>query len=395
MKYMSYCKRCVYPAIGVNLDFDDDGICSSCGVFEESEFADDELSRREKRFLQLVEQMKRITPGDYDCIVPVGGGKDSYWQVHVVKSYGLKPLLVTYHGNNYLPEGQANLDRMRDVLNCDHYIFHPGTDTLRKLNRICFEKMGDMNWHNHAGIHIVPMVMAIRFQVPLVVWGEIAWDISGMYSPDDHVEYNKRMVLEHDMRGYTLLDMVGQEGLTEREMSWLRMPSDEEFAENNIRGIYLGNYFRWDPNKQTEFIMQQYRWEQARQPFERTYRTMSNLDDMHENGIHDYMKYVKFGYGRASDHASKDIRTGYMSREKGIDMVRKYDHIKPRRDLERWLEYVDVSEEKFDRIADTFRDPRVWERDDRGNWVKDNIWDFDERNTGRERLTKTTEIRSQ
>ena len=235
MKYMTYCKRCVYPAIGVNLDFDDDGICSSCGVFEEGEFTDEDLERREKQFIQLVEDMRKITPGDYDCIVPVGGGKDSYWQVHVVKSYGLNPLLVTYHGNNYLPEGQANLNRMRDVLGCDHYIFHPSTDTLRKLNRICFRKMGDMNWHNHAGIHIVPMIMAIKFRVPLVIWGEIAWDISGMYSPDDYVEYNKRMVLEHDMRGYTLYDMVEEEGLTEDDLCWLKMPTDEEFAENNVR----------------------------------------------------------------------------------------------------------------------------------------------------------------
>ena len=114
--------------------------------------------------------------------------------------------------------------------------------------------------------------------------------------------------------------------------------------------------------------------EEAPEPFERTYRRMSNLDDMHENGIHDYMKFVKFGYGRGSDHASKDIRTGYMTRDEGIEMVRRYDHVKPRRDLERWLEYVGMTENEFDEIADSFRDPRVWRREN-GEWVKDNIWD--------------------
>ena len=98
--------------------------------------------------------------------------------------------------------------------------------------------------------------MAIKLQIPFVIWGEIPWDISGMYSPDDYVEYNKRMVLEHDLRGYTLHDMVGKEGLTEQELSWLRMPTDEEFAQHNTRGIYIGNYFKWDPNKQTEIIME-------------------------------------------------------------------------------------------------------------------------------------------
>ena len=96
------------------------------------------------------------------------------------------------------------------------------------------------------------------------------------------------------------------------------------------------------------------------EPFERTYRRMSNLDDMHENGIHDYLKFVKFGYGRGTDHACKDIRAGRMTREEGIEMVRKYDHVKPRRDLERWLDYVGMTEDEFDAIADTFRDPRVW-----------------------------------
>ena len=85
---------------------------------------------------------------------------------------------------------------------------------------------------------------------------------------------------------------------------------------------------------------------------------------MHENGIHDYLKFIKFGYGRGTDHSCKDIRAGLMTREEGIEMVRHYDHVKPRRDLERWLDYVGMNEEEFDAIADTFRDPRVWGSDD-------------------------------
>jgi hypothetical protein len=130
----------------------------------------------------------------------------------------------------------------------------------------------------------------------------------------------------------------------------------------------------WDPYKQTEIIKKKYNWEEARRPFERTYRTISNLDDMHENGIHDYMKWIKFGYGRCSDHVSKDIRLGYMNRKDGIKLVKKYDSIKPKRDLKRWLDYVNLTEKEFDKIADKFRDPRVWKKV--GNsWVKDNIWD--------------------
>lgn len=380
MQLMRYCKRCVYPEIAVNLDVDDEGICSACRVFEEMEELPDTLwEQRKNKLIEILEQARKTSPGDYDCIIPVGGGKDSYWQVHVIKELGFDPLLVTYHGNNYYPEGQRNLDRMAEVFNCDHYVFHPGVDTLIKINRLAFKMMGDMNWHNHAGIRIIPAQAAVRFKTPLFIWGEIAWDISGMYSPDDYVEFNKRMVFEHDMRGYSREDMIGKEGITERELRWCRMPSDQEFAHNRLKGIYIGNFIKWDPNSQTKLIMEKYDWESARQPFERTYRTFSNLDDMHENGIHDYMKWIKFGYGRCSDHASKDIRTGYMSRGKAIEMVKKYDHVKPYRDLNRWLDYVGMTENEFDETADSFRDKRVWNKNKAGEWEKDNVWDFEAR----------------
>lgn len=379
---MQYCRRCVYPAIAVNLMFDDEGICSACRAAEDAEtITPEKWKEREKIFLRVMEEGAKRSQGGYDCIIPVGGGKDSYWQALLVKQYGFNPLLVTYHGFNYLPEGQKNLDRMRESLGLDHIVFGPSVDTLIKLNRVCFKMMGDMNWHNHAGINIVPMIAAVKLGIPTVVWGETPWDISGMFSPDDYVEYNKRMVYEHDLRGYKPEDMIGKEGLEAKDLHWIQMPSDEDFARVGVRGIYIGNFFRWDPNAQTKVIMEKCGWEPARLPFERTYRTMSNLDDMHENGIHDYMKFIKFGYGRASDHASKDIRTGYMDRQKGIEMVRKYDSVKPMRDLTRWLDYVGMKESEFDEIADRFRDPRVWTKDARGNWVKDSIWEFEARRT--------------
>jgi hypothetical protein len=110
----------------------------------------------------------------------------------------------------------------------------------------------------------------------------------------------------------------------------------------------------------------------AKKPFERIYREFSNLDDWYENGIHDLMKFVKFGYGHASNHASNDIRTSNMTREVGIEMVRKYDHVVSS-DLYHWLEYVNMSETEFWEIADSFRDPRVWWIQD-GQWWKNNIW---------------------
>ena len=119
-----------------------------------------------------------------------------------------------------------------------------------------------------------------------------------------------------------------------------------------------------------------------------TYRLSSNLDDRYENGVHDLMKFVKFGYGRCSDHASKDIRTGYMTREEGINKVKQYDHVISS-DLDHWLNYVEMSKDEFWSIADKFRDPRIWSIED-NLWFKDNIWN--ERSSYGEVALSKTEI---
>jgi N-acetyl sugar amidotransferase len=357
---------------------DDDGICSACRVFEEFEKLMPEFwAERKQRFEEVIDRYRNKDQSNYDCIIPVSGGKDSYYIAYTMKTvYHLNPLLVTYHGNNYLPEGQENLNNMRKSFGLDHLVFGPSIQTLIKLNRLCFKKMGDMNWHAHCGIETYPIQVAVKMKIPLIVWGETAWDVSGMHSPDDYVEFSAKSRLEHSMRGYDWYDMIDEkEKIEAKDLLWARYPSDDEIEAVGVRGIYIGNFFKWDPNWHAPKMRSEYGFQLARQPFERTYRMFSNLDDMHENGVHDYLKYIKFGYGRASDHSSKDIRTGYMTREEGVEMVRKYDHVKPRRDLERWLKYVDMTEEEFDRVADTFRDPRVWRKDRNGNWVKDNIWD--------------------
>ena len=142
-------------------------------------------------------------------IYPVSGGKDSYYQTHViVKEFKLKPLLMTYHGNNYLPEGDYNRDRMRHEFDADHLVWGPSIDVLKKLNRVGFKTMGDMNWQNHCGIFSAPINVAVKFNIPLIIWGEINWDISGMFDPDDYMEFSARVRHEHDLRGYEWYDFL-------------------------------------------------------------------------------------------------------------------------------------------------------------------------------------------
>jgi N-acetyl sugar amidotransferase len=373
---MIYCKKCVYPVIAVNLEIGNDGICSSCKTFDKfNSLTSEDWKEREKKFEKIIEKMKNHNKSNYDCIIPVSGGKDSYYQVHkIVKDYKLKPLLVTYHGNNYLPEGDFNRDNMRKVFDADHIVWGPSVDVLKKLNILGFEKMGDMNWHAHCGIFTAPVIIATKFNIPFIIWGESPWDISGMYQPNDFPEFSARVRFEHGLRGYEWIDFTNHNEIkiSEKDMIWAKYPSDEEIIKSGVRGIYIGNFFKWDPNQHAKLMEDLYGWKQLQGVFERTYRKMSNLDDRYESGIHDLLKFIKFGYGRCSDHASKDIRTGYLSREEGIQLVKKYDHVVST-DLNYWLNYVGKDEKYFWNIADSFRDPRVWSIED-NYWIKDTLW---------------------
>jgi N-acetyl sugar amidotransferase len=372
---MRYCSRCVYPEIAVFVTLGDDGVCSGCRVNADKPEID--WNERGQMLKEILEEFRSKDGRNYDCIIPVSGGKDSYFQAHVItKVYGMNPLLVTYHGNNYLPEGEHNLNRMREVFGVDHIIFKPSVPMLVKMNRAGLKVQGDMNWHAHCGIATYPIQIAVKLGIPLLIWGEHGpTHIGGQHSLNDLVEMNARARKEHYLRGFDWDDFVGVEGLTANELLWAKYPSDEDLERVGVRQIHLGNYVHWDENNHAPLVMKTYDWLPAQQPFERTYRMFSNLDDMHENGIHDYLKFVKFGYGRATDHASKDIRAGRLTRPEAVELVRKYDSVKPRRDLERWLKYVNMSEEEFDAICDSFRDPRVWWREGSGEWRKDNLWD--------------------
>lgn len=374
---MTWCKRCVFPVISATpMSLDEDGVCMGCRMAEVYDnISDDEWKQREGVLFDILDQNRSTDGLRHDCIIPVSGGKDSYFQVHYVKNVlGFNPLLVTYYGNNYTDVGERNLKRMKDVFEVDHLIYYPSIGLLQKLNRLSLIAMGDMNWHAHVGIATLPIRTAVQQHIPTVIWGEHGFtSLCGQYSKDDYFEWNYRNRREHSARGYEWNFFVGIEGITPQDMMCYQYPSDKKIFETGLRGIYLGNHTHWDANNHIELVRTQYDFEVSEEPFDRTYRTMSNLDDMHENGVHDYLKYIKFGYGRCTDHASKDIRSGVLSRGQAINLVRQYDHVKPS-DLVRWLDYVGMDERTFDQICDTFRDPRVWRKID-GEWVKSNLWD--------------------
>lgn len=382
-----YCARCVYPGVAATpLTFDEHGVCSGCRTHEEQKNVD--WARRRQMFERLMEKYRSKDASNYDCVIAVSGGKDSFWQAHLLcKEYGLKVLFVCYAENNHTEVGLRNIQRMKEHFKGDFLHFTPEVEVLKKLNRLGMLKMGDPNWHTHIGIMTLPIILAARFGVKLFIYGEHGFmNLGGMHSYNDLVEFTKKYRTEHMCRGYDWFDFCEEtEGLTQQDFLWARYPSDEEIERLGLRGIFIANYFGWNQLDHLQKMIDLYGFELYDRSFDRTYRLDSNLNDIHDNGIHDYMKFVKFGYGRATDHACRDIRNGVSTREQGIDMVRAYDHVVPG-DIPRWLEYVGWTRAQFDEVADRFRDPRVWAKDERGQWVKDNIWDSDARRLARSKV---------
>jgi imidazoleglycerol phosphate synthase cyclase subunit len=376
-KAVSWCKSCLYPTINAApMEFDDDGICMGCRMAGmKTDIPATEWDRRKQILIDIIESNRCPEGSRHDCIIAVSGGKDSYFQTHFIKNVlGYNPLLVTYYGNNYSPTGERNMQRMKEVFGVDHIIYQPSVDHLKKLNRLGFVVMGDMNYHNHIGICTVPMRTAVQHKIPLVIWGEHGYaDLCGQYSMNDFVEWSYRNRLEHYCRGFEWNYFVGLEGITAQDMACYQYPSDQEMFDVGLRGLHLSNYTYWEANDHAKMVVDKYGFEVSDEAFDRTYRTMSNLDDIHENGVHDYMKYIKLGYGRCTDHASKDVRAGIMGRGQALGLIRKHDHVKPS-DLTRWLNYTGMTEKEFDSIADTFRDPRVWWKES-GQWEKEYPWE--------------------
>ena len=245
--------------------------------------------------------------------------------------------------------------------------------TLQRANTWCWfmlRKVGDLTWHYHAGIMTFPIRAAVQYKIPLVIWGEHGYaDMLGMYSYDDMVEFSKKLRQEHFMRGFEPADSLNAPENTDIKpvhMAPFMYPSDDEIESIGVRGIYVSNFYNWDQYAHTKLVIDQYNFETALSR-ERTHHLYDKLDDIHANGAHDYLKYLKFGYGRATDDASNDIRNGRLTREEGIEMVKKHDHVRPS-DLDIWLTFVDMTEEEFLASVDPLRDSQIWEKDETGKW---------------------------
>lgn len=374
---MEYCKRCVYPAnTKTSIVFDEQGVCSGCRLIESRP----KINWKERggwlKALLLEHKAKaRAKNNPYDCIIPVSGGKDSHFQTYLIKKvYQLNPLLVTYNHIFNTKRGIRNLTNLVKQFNCDLIRFTSNPESVRRISRYMLKKVGDITWHYHAGIMTFPIQVAVQRDIPLIVWGEHGFaELTGMFNQDDMVEFTKKVRQEHSMRGFEPEDVVADSssGISLQDAAPFFYPSDQDIERIGVRGIYLSNYVQWNARAQTKFMIEQYGFETAVKR-ERTFHLYDKLDDIHANGAHDYLKYLKFGYGRATDDASNEIRHARMTREEGIEMVKEYDHVRPS-DLDLYLEFMGMTEKEFEDAIEHLRDPQIWEKRN-GTWVaKDSV----------------------
>lgn len=366
---MKYCLRCVYPEnhpLGIVID--DAGVCSGCRVHEEK----DELDWRNRSalFQRIISDYRCSGGRKPDCVVPVSGAADSYYIVHILKNvYKMHPLLVTYNKQYNTPVGIRNLAYLRTLLGCDILTLTVSPATVRKVTRATLKKNGSIYWHCIAGQTVFPVQIAVRFKIPLIIWGaHQGVDQVGMFSHLDEVEMTRKYRKDHDLMGYEAEDLLNESvDLEEKEMRPFMYPHDKELESVGVRGIYLSNYIRWDSKKQHERMIELYGYETAIQ--HRTFDTYNYVDCFHYSDLHDYIKYLKWGYGKISDNVAREIRLKRLTRFEGIELVKKYQSIGcSRNNLLIFLDWLDMHESDFFSLIDRHRDPQIWKKNNLGDW---------------------------
>ena len=365
---MKYCTRCVYPANHpLRITFDAQGVCSGCRIHEEKDTLD--WKSRFARLKKLTAGYKNRSGRNYDCVVPVSGARDSYFIVHtVIKELGLRPLLVTYNKHYNTERGIRNLASLRTLFGLDLITMTVSPETVKNVTRASMRKMGSMYWHCIAGQTVFPVQAAVRFKIPLIIWGaHQGLDQVGMFSHTDEVEMTRKYRKEHDLMGYEAEDLIDDTmGISEEDVASFIYPHDKEIEKVGVRGIYLNNYIRWDSKVQHEQMIDPYGYESAQQM--RTFDTYNDVDCFHYSDIHDSIKFSKWGYGKVSDHVCREIRLKRLTREEGIDLVARYSTVQSQT-LPLFLKWIGMTENGFNYFVDRQRDPSVWQQGDNGAWT--------------------------
>lgn len=366
-----YCTQCLYPETKPDLRFDDHGVCTACTSFSSRAAVD--WSRRRQEFADILARYRIAEGGNYDCIVPSSGGKDSHSQVLRLLELGANPLVVTATTDSLSALGRRNIENLK----------RQGVDTIemttnpvvrRRINKLALTQVGDISWPEHVTIFTIPVRIAVQLGVRLIVWGENPQNEYGGPAAAGQGNALSRRWLEEfgGLLGLRVSDLVGQEGIERRHLVQYTYPSDAELGRAGVTGVFLGYYFPWDGYTNALYA-QGYGFETFPKPVEGSLANYENLDN-HQTGIHDYFKFIKYGFGRATDIACNHIRRGRLTREEGLQLVKRHDGAFPwtclGKPLQEILGEIDMTVEEFQRVCDRFTNRRLFICDNAGRFVR-------------------------
>lgn len=356
---MRYCKNCLFPDTKPDLYFDGEGVCDACRSAETKWNAEKMLDweERGKEFDNILKTLPKNNM--YDCVVPVSGGKDSTYQTHrLVKEHGLKALAVTFDQFDQTPTGEHNLKILKEIgVDHIHFTLNPKIVSLLVLRG--FEEVGDLYWVNHVGMFTIPTRVASWMKIPLIVYGENPqFEYGGPAESRKPKPMDKRWRQEFGgLRGLREDDLIDDE-IEERDLEILRFPNENE--TRGIRGLFYGDFFRWDPIAHTKFI-KKFGWRSLDTPPFGSSSVDENCD-MSFIDIREHIKYLKFGYGRATDQLNIEIRSGHITRAEALDKALKIDGDVSEENIKRFCKYLDINRNYFDILVDRFVNKNIFEK---------------------------------
>jgi len=369
---IKYCKRCIMPETKPDLEIDEEGICSACRSYEQRKDVDWHIKKDE--LLEVIGKYRNTDGTNYDCIIPVSGGKDSHFQVIKMLELGMNPLCVTGTTCSLSDIGRRNIENLKR-LGVDYLEVTLNKVVRSKLNKFSLLQVGDISWPEHVSIFTVPVRVAVQFNVPLIIWGENSQnEYGGPAAAADNNVLNRRWLEEFGgLLGLRVSDLVGNQGIEPKHLIQYSYPSDDELQRVGVTGIFLGYYLPWD-GYQNALIAEGHGFETYSKFVEGSIADYENLDN-YQTGIHDYFKFLKYGFGRATDLACLHVRRGRLMREDALNLVKRHDGKFPwiylGCPIENILKEINMTLDEFIKVCNRFTNKKLFVCESKGNLVKD------------------------
>lgn len=371
MMVVQYCKKCVMPNTRPGITFDSDGICMPCKNHEKKKKVD--YNQRFEELKKLCDKYRGMNGNAWDCAIAVSGGKDSHFQVHIMKELmGMNPILFSVEDNfNMTEAGKHNLKNISEEFGCNLITIKPDLRTQKRVMRKTFEKYGKPTWFIDRLIYTYPIWMSLKFNTPLLVYGEdIGYEYGGA---DSEEKYSAREILENGVASDIPYKELLGDGVTMKDLEFTTPPPISEM--NKLDPIYLSYFVEW--NSYSNYIFAKSRGlHDLTHEWDRT-MCVENFDQVDSRGylVHAWMKYPKFGHACATDYTSRFIRYGMLSRDEAVELVKQKDHALDPKVVEDFCQFMGYRESEFWEIVDRFYNLGLFEKDSFGKWVlKNPVW---------------------